>query len=452
MTTNADLLILGGLVLTVDDADTVWRDGGLAIRDGALVAVGSRTEIEAAYTAPSSLNATGRLIMPGLINAHTHAPMTVYRGLGDDLPLDSWLKEYIWPAEARTVNAEMVYWGTLLAACEMIRAGMVLFSDMYFFEDDIGRAARDVGMRAVLGEALVDFPSPNTKTPAAGLAYVRDSFQRWEGDSLVRVSLQPHSCYACSADLLLQCKELADEFGAIVLTHAAETAQEIEDVVARTGDRPVPFLDRLGLLDDRMVLAHGVHVNQDEIALLAERGSHVSHNPQSNMKLASGVAPVPDLLAAGVNVALATDGAASNNDLSLWAEMQTAALLHKVHTGDPTVLPARTVVRMATRGGAQAMGMGDLLGSLEPGKRADVVVLDLDRPHLVPMYDPYSHLVYAAGPSDVRTVLIEGRFVLKDREILRVDEAEVMARVRQMAIELGQHWGHDAYWRRSAGQ
>jgi 5-methylthioadenosine/S-adenosylhomocysteine deaminase len=214
----------------------------------------------------------------------------------------------------------------------------------------------------------------------------------------------------------------------------------------------VPFLDRLGLLDARLVLAHGVHVTQDEMALLAERGSHVSHNPQSNMKISAGIAPVPDLLAMGVNVALGTDGAASNNDLSLWAEMQTAALLHKVHAGNPTVLPARTVVRMATRGGAQAMGMGDRLGSLEPGKRADVVILDLDRPHLVPMYDPYSLLVYAARPSDVRTVLIEGRFIVKDREILTVDESEIMSRVRQMAIELGQHWGHDANWRRSAGQ
>ncbi len=452
MTHEADLLILGGLVVTMDESDTILRDGGLALRDGAILAVASRASIEETYSAPRAIDARGGLLMPGLINAHTHAPMTVYRGLGDDLPLDTWLKEYIWPAEARTVSPDMVYWGTLLAACEMVRAGMVLFSDMYFFENDIGRAARDIGMRAVLGEALVDFPAPNAKSPAEGLAYVRDSFQYWAGDPLVRVSLQPHSCYACSTDLLVKSKELADEYGAIVLTHACETAREIDDVLARTGERPVQLLDHLGMLDRHMVLAHGVHVTPDEIALLAERGSHVAHNPQSNMKLASGTAPVPGFVEAGVNVALGTDGAASNNDLSLWAEMQTAALLHKLDTGDPTVLPARTVVHMATRGGAEAMGLGRELGSLEAGKRGDVIILDLDRPHLVPMYDPYSHLVYAARPSDVRTVIIEGRLVVQDREILTVDEAEAMARVRAMASALGQQWGRDGNWRRHAGQ
>ena len=452
MPQRADLLILGGTIVTMDDDWTLIHDGGIAVSEGAIVGVGTAGEIRAAFDAPSVLPAANTLIVPGLLNAHTHAPMTLYRGLADDLPLDIWLKEYIWPAEGRSVNPEMVYWGTLLAADEMIRAGTTLFVDMYFFEDDIGRAAADAGMRALLGEALVEFPSPNFKTPAEGLRYVRESLERWAGHPLVSTILQPHSTYACSPDLLSRSKALADEFAAPLLLHCCETAQEIQDVIAQTGKRPVELLDSLGILDGRTVFAHGVHLTDVEIALLSERGVSVSHCPESNMKLGSGVAPVPAMLKAGVNVALGTDGAASNNDLNLWGEMQSAALLHKVSSGDPTVLPARQVFWMATRGGARAFGLEGRLGSIEAGKRADLVLVDLGAPHMYPMYEPYSHLVYAARASDVRTVIIEGQIVLRDREIQTIDEAEVFARIGALSAELGRHWGRDTNWRIAASQ
>jgi 5-methylthioadenosine/S-adenosylhomocysteine deaminase len=452
MQSSCDLLILGGTILTMDDQWSIVANGGVAIRAGAIVAVGPAQAIQTAYVAPSTLRADGCLIIPGLINAHTHAPMTVYRGLADDLPLDTWLKEYIWPAESRTVNPDMVYWGTLLAADEMIRSGTTLFADMYFFEDDIGRAAADAGIRALLGEALVEFPSPNFKTPAEGLAYVRASFQRWAGHPLVSTILQPHSTYACSPDLLTKSKALANEFGAPLLLHCCESAQEVADVVRQSGRRPVALLESLGLLDRNTVFAHGVHLTDEEISLLAQRGVSIAHCPESNMKLASGMARVPALLAAGVNVALGTDGAASNNDLNLWGELQTAARLYKVVSGDPTVVPARQAVWMATRGGARAFGLEDRLGSLQAGKRADLVLIDLSAPHLVPMYDPYSHLAYAVRPSDVKTVIIEGRLVLKDRVLQTIDEAEVYARVGELAAGLGQHWGRDTNWRVRVGQ
>ncbi|MGQ9667914.1 MAG: amidohydrolase family protein [Anaerolineae bacterium] len=449
---SADMLILGGTILTMDDQGTIIHDGGIAIRHGMLVYVGTEEEARRRYHAPETLRADSCLLIPGLINAHTHAPMTVYRGLADDLPLDTWLKEYIWPAEGRTVNPHMVYWGTLLAADEMIRAGITMFVDMYFFEDDIGRAASDAGMRALLGEALVEFPSPNAKTPAEGLAYVRASLEHWAGHPLVRPILQPHSTYACSPDLLVKSKALADEFGVPWLIHCCETRQEVEDVRRQTGKPPVALLESLGILDPHVVFAHGVHLAEEEIALLAERGVSIVHCPQSNMKLSSGVAPLPALLRAGVNVAFGTDGAASNNDLSLWGDMQAAAMLHKVVSGDPTVLPARQVFWMATRGAAQAFGLDDKLGSLEAGKRADVVMIDLCRPHLIPMYEPYSHLIYALHSSDVRTVIIEGRLVLRDWETLTIDEDEVFCKIGEMAEELGRQWGRDTDWRRAMGQ
>ncbi|MGQ9457423.1 MAG: amidohydrolase family protein [Anaerolineae bacterium] len=449
---QADLLVVGGTILTLDDRWTELDDGALAVADGAIVALGPRQEVQGRFLAREVLDASGRLVMPGLVNAHTHAPMTIFRGLADDLPLDTWLKEYIWPAEAQHVNPDMVYWGTLLAAAEMIQSGTVAFADMYFYEDDIGRAAHDAGIRCVLGEALVDFPSPNTKTPDEGLAYVRESFARWAGDPWVTVGLQPHSTYACSPDLLVRAKELADEFGAIYLIHAAETAQEVEDVRRRYGRSPVRHLEALGILDRRAVLAHGVHLTEEEIALVAERGASVAHCPESNMKLASGVAPVPALRRAGVNVALGTDGAASNNDLNLWGEMATAAKLHKVWSGDPTVASAREVVWMATRGGARALGLEDRLGSLEVGKRADFLCLDLDAPHMVPLYDAYSHLVYAARPSDVRTVVIEGRVVYDNGAWKTIDLPRVYAHVRALAGQLVGRWARDPNWRSTVGQ
>jgi 5-methylthioadenosine/S-adenosylhomocysteine deaminase len=437
----ADLVISGGLVVTLDDDWTLIDDGAVAVTGGAIVAVGPATELAAVYRAAERIDAGGHAVLPGLINCHTHAPMTLFRGLADDLPLEVWLHEHIWPAEAWAVKPEMVTWGTLLAAAEMIRSGTTLFTDMYFFEDEIGRAAKEAGMRAILGEALVDFPSPNSKTPAAGLAYTEELLRRWAGDPLVRVSVQPHSPYGASAELLAESKALARRHGALYLTHVAETVGEVDQLRARTGQTAAVYLDGLGVLDGDTVLAHGVHLTPEEIELLAERGSGVAHCPQSNLKLASGTAPLPALLRAGVRVGLGTDGAASNNDLSLWGEINAAALVHKLVSGDPTAADARTVVRLATRGGADLVGMGDQLGSLEVGKRADLILIDLQQPHLVPLYDIYSHLAYAAGRGDVTTVVIEGRVVMRDRRLLTVDEGELLARAQEMAAEIGTRFG-----------
>ena len=441
---SADLLITGGLVVTMNDDWTTIEDGAVAVQGGTILAVGSSADLIANYRAVETIDAAGHAIMPGLINCHTHAPMTLFRGLADDLSLDVWLREHIWPAEAWAVKPEMVYWGTLLAASEMIRGGTTLFTDMYFFEDDIGRAAKQAGIRAILGEALLDFPSPNSKTPTEGLAYTEDLLQKWAGDPLIRVSVQPHAPYSASADLLVRSKDLADHYGAIFLSHVAETANEVEEFKARTGRTPPAFLDELKVLDRNTILAHGIHLCDADIDLLAERETGIVHCPQSNLKLASGAMRLPDLLAAGVRVGLGTDGAASNNDLNMWGEINSAALLHKFVRNDPTVADARTVVRMATRVAADILGMGDQLGSLEMGKRADLILIDLEQPHLVPLYDIYSHLAYAINKADVSTVIVEGQLVMLDRQLLKVDERELLRQVREMAATIGPRFAASA--------
>ena len=434
---SVDLLITSGLVVTMDDDWTTIVDGAVAVQDGAILAVGSSADLTANYRAVETIDAAGHAIMPGLINCHTHAPMTLFRGLADDLPLDVWLREHIWPAEAWAVKPEMVYCGTLLAASEMIRGGTTLFTDMYFFEDDIGRAAKQAGIRAILGEALLDIPSPNSKTPAEGLAYTEDLLQKWAGDPLIRVSVQPHAPYSASADLLTRSKDLADRYGAIFLSHVAETASEVEEFRARTDRTPPAYLDELEILDRNTVLAHGIHLCDADIDLLAERETGIVHCPQSNLKLASGAMRLPNLLAAGVRVGLGTDGAASNNDLNMWGEINSTAMLHKFVSNDPTVANARTVVKMATREAADILGMGDQLGSLEIGKRADLILIDLEQPHLVPLYDIYSHLAYAINRADVSTVIVEGQLVMLDRQLLNVDEREILRQAREMAANIG---------------
>ena len=437
----ADLLITGGLVVTMDEDWTTIQDGAVAVRNGAILAVGPTAELKALYQANQTIDAVGHAIMPGLINCHTHAPMTLFRGLADDLPLDIWLHQHIWPAEAWAVKPEMVYWGTLLAAAEMIQGGTTLFTDMYFFEDDVGKAAKQAGIRAVLGEALVDFPSPNSKTPAEGLAYTEELLQKWAGDPLVRVSVQPHAPYSASADLMTRGKELADRYGAIYLSHVAETANEVAELKAKTGQTPPAYLDELGVLDHKTIFAHGIHLSDADIELLAERETAIAHCPQSNLKLASGAARLPQLLAAGVRLGLGTDGAASNNDLNMWGEINSATMLHKLVNNDPTAADARTVIKMATRAGADLLGMGEQLGSLEAGKRADLILIDLEQPHLVPLYDIYSHLAYAVNKADVSTVIIEGQVVMRDRQLLTVNERELLAKAREMAAEIGPRFG-----------
>jgi 5-methylthioadenosine/S-adenosylhomocysteine deaminase len=436
MTTPApepvSLIIQGAWVLTMNPADEVFSPGAVALKDAEIVAVGPPAEIRRRYAPAQVLDYPQGLILPGLINAHTHAAMALFRGLADDLPLEEWLNNYIFPAESR-VNGDFVYWGTRLAVAEMLLSGTTTFTDMYLFADQVAKAAAETGIRAVVGEVLYDFPSPNYGPPAAGLKFSEDLCRTWRDHPLVRVAIQPHAVYTCSPELLQQCGELAEKYDTRLIIHLAETVREVKDCQNRYSATPVGHLYRLGLLNHRLLADHAVVLSSADRMLLAASGAGVAHCPESNMKLASGIAPIADLLRRGIPVGLGTDGCASNNNLDLIQEMDTAAKLQKVHTMDPTVLPAPTALGLATRGGARVLGMADQVGALAPGLKGDLIVIDLDQPHLTPIYDPYSHLVYAATGADVQTVLVNGRIVVQDRRLLSFDLEETLARARELA-------------------
>jgi 5-methylthioadenosine/S-adenosylhomocysteine deaminase len=438
---KVDLVVAGGIVLTADRDWNIHDPGAVAVDRRAIVGVGLREEVERAYRGRERIDTSGKLVMPGLINAHTHAPMTLFRGIADDLPLETWLYKYIWPAETKLLSPDFVRLGTQLAAAEMIRSGTVLFCDMYYFEHDIAEACKEAGIRVVIGEALVDFPTANCKTPEDQLKYTEYLLSQWDNDSLVVPSVQPHSPYATSPDLMQQAKALADQYGAPYLLHVSETQSEVQESLEKYGRTPVGRLADLGVLGPTSVAIHGVHLTDDDIELLAQHETGVVHCPESQLKLASGFTPVPKLLEAGVKVGLGTDGAASNNDLDMFGEMGTAAKVHKVIAGDPTVVDARKALSMATVEAARVLGLEARLGSLEVGKRGDMIVLDLDVPHMVPVYNITSHLVYAAHSSDVRTVIIDGRVVMRDRVLLTLDEGEIFARAREMARQIVASWG-----------
>jgi 5-methylthioadenosine/S-adenosylhomocysteine deaminase len=424
------VLVTGGTVVTMDAAGTVLADGAVAIGGEHIVAVGPAAELAVRYPAAERIDARGRVVLPGLINAHGHAPMVLFRGLADDLPLMEWLEQHIFPAEAAHVDEQFVRVGTRLACLEMLRGGTTTFVDMYYFEDAIAEEAERCGIRAVLGETLIDFPAPDHATWDAAMAYTRRFVERWRGHPRITAAVAPHAAYTVGDDHLVAAHALARELDAPLLIHLAEDRGELERVRARSGTSSIALLDRLGVLDDRVLAAHVVLPSAPEIARLAERGVGVAHCPQSNMKIAAGVAPVPAMLAAGVAVGLGTDGAGSNNDLDLWEEIDTAAKLHKVTSGDPTVLPARQALALATREGARALDRGDQLGSLEVGKRADLLVVRTDGFHQRPQEpagNPYSFLVYATKASDVETVLVDGRVVVRDGRVLTLDAAAVVA-------------------------
>jgi len=430
---EVDILIEGGTVLPLDDADRIIRSGSVAIRGDRIVALGPRADIGSQYRGRRVIDAAGHVVMPGLVNAHTHAAMTCFRGIADDLELMEWLNKYIFPAEAKNVDVELAYWGSLLACAEMIRSGTTCFCDMYIFEDETAKAASLAGMRCLLGEVLFDFPSPNFKTPDEGLACTESLITKWAGHDLVRITVEPHALYTCSPELLKKSKALADRHGVPLSLHLLETKSEREGLTEKLGCSPVRFLRDTGLLDENLLAFHCVWLDEADIETMARAGAKAVHNPESNMKLASGVAPVTALQAAGVTVALGTDGCASNNNLDMLQEMDTVAKLHKVSRLDPTAMSAKTVLRMATVDGARALGMGADAGRLSAGMKADVITLDFNRPHLTPLYHEESHLVYCASGSDVDNVVINGRLVMEGRKILTFDEGEAMDRVNAIA-------------------
>jgi 5-methylthioadenosine/S-adenosylhomocysteine deaminase len=432
--TPVDLLITGGLILTLDARGAVFSEGAVAVTGDRIVAVGDASTLLGTVQPRELLDARNCLVMPGLINLHTHSAMTCFRGLADDLPLETWLHEHIFPAETRHVDEDNVYRGTLLAAAEMIKSGTTTCCDGYFCEDGAARAVIASGIRAVCAQGVIDFPAPGVPDPSKNLQTAEEFVRRWRGRSpRLTPSIFCHSPYTCSAETLRRGKAICLEYRVPFQIHIAETTGEVEESLRRHGCRPVVYMKRLELLDSGTICHHAAWVDGHEIGLLADSGAGVSHNPESNMKLASGVAPIPEMLGAGVKVGLGTDGCASNNNLDILREMDTAAKLHKVHRLDPTVMAARTVVRMAASGGAAALGMADDLGSLAPGKKADIITIDLDQPHLVPLYEPCSHLVYAARGADVRDTIIDGRVVMRNRELLTVDLEQVMADVRKIA-------------------
>jgi 5-methylthioadenosine/S-adenosylhomocysteine deaminase len=430
---ECDLIVAGGTVLTMTPGSEPLPDGAVAVRAGEIVAVGDRADLQRRFRAGKALDANGGIILPGFVNTHTHLAMSLLRGLADDLPLVEWLEKHIWPTERVLMNAESVMLGTRLAAAESLQAGVTCVCDMYFHSERVIEAVVAAGLRAVVPEALIDFATPSCPTPEDALAKQRELLERYRSHPLVVPAVAPHSPYSVSASNLAKEAELAEEFGAPLIIHLAETRWETEKIRAEKGVSPVAYLADLGILSDRTVAAHCVHVSEDDLALLAEFDVGVATNPVSNLKLASGVAPVPRMLDLGLKVGFGTDGAASNNTLDLLRDAQLASLLYKGISGDPTQMQARTVVEMLTIGGARVLGLGDRIGTLEEGKRADVVCFALDQPRALPVYDPYSHLAYAARSSDVCHVVVEGRVVVQDRTPVGMDLSALLEEVRQAA-------------------
>jgi 5-methylthioadenosine/S-adenosylhomocysteine deaminase len=425
-----DIVIHNGTVVTVNSDFDIIADGLVCIKDQKLLQVEARAANHPLPEAQEVIDAEGGIIMPGLVNTHTHLPMTLFRGLADDLPLSVWLNEYIFPAEAEHITPETVRIGALAACAEMILAGTTTFCDGYFFEDAVAAAVSQTGLRSVLGQGVIDFPAPGVPNPDDNVNLAFRFVQQWqEKSSLITPSIFCHSPYTCSEKTLTTAKDAADSSGVLFQIHAAETKAEYDQIRSRWQVSPVKYLDNIGVLDSSVLLVHSVWLDNEDIEIIAKRQAKVSHNPESNMKLASGIAPVPELLAAGVTVGLGTDGSASNNDLDLLGEMDSAAKLHKVNALDPTVMDARTVLTMATRFGAKALGLEREIGSLEVGKQADVIIIDTRKPHLIPLYNPVSQIVYAARGSDVRDVIAAGNVLLRGRKLQTIDLEDTLEKI-----------------------
>ncbi len=429
---RVDTLLVGGVVVTMNRHYDVFPAGALAVRGNAIVAVGPADELLAAYEADHIVNCDGQIIMPGLVNAHTHVPMTLLRGLADDLRLDVWLLGYMMPVEREFVSPEFCYQGALLACAEMIRSGVTLFADMYYHEADIAEAVAKVGMRGVLGQTVLKFPAPDAQSYEESLAYARQFIRDWKDHPLITPAIAPHAPYTSTDTIIRACVELAQEYDVPLLTHIAETRLEVEENLRDHDMTVVPWVQSLGLFSAKVLAAHCVHIDQAEMRIMHQHNAHVAHCPTSNLKLASGIAPVQEMLDRGLTVGIGTDGPASNNDLDMFEEVRLAAILAKGATYNPTALPARQALEMATRLGAEALFLGDITGSLEVGKRADLIVLDQTPTHNFPHFerDPnalYSRIIYAAKSTDVVHVMCDGAWLMRNRQLLTIDETAVRA-------------------------
>ena len=440
--TKVDVLLTNAIVVTMDEQYQVFLNGAVAVKDHKIVAVGEADELANQFEdAAEVIDCGGKVLMPGLINVHTHVPMTLLRGLVDDLRLDVWLMGYMMPVEREFVTPEFCRLGTQLACAEMIRSGTTTFADMYYFEDIVAEATKAAGMRAVVGQSVLKFPSPDSNSYEDGLQLAEELFKKWKGDELIVPAIAPHAPYTCTDEILQQSSALAQQYDLPLHIHLAETASEVENM-RKERDMPViPYVKKQNVFDAHTIAAHCVHIDEGEIHTLEHHGVGVAHNPSSNMKLASGAAPVSRMLDVGVTVGIGTDGTASNNDLDMFEEIRLASFLAKVDTLEPTVLPARQVLTMATRMGAKVLGLEDLTGSLEVGKAADLILVNLDAPHNTPRFlheknSIYAQLIYAAKGSDVTDVMIHGQFVMRERELLTLDEKKIMAEAQKMAADI----------------
>jgi 5-methylthioadenosine/S-adenosylhomocysteine deaminase len=429
----ASLIVIGGTVITENSTRQVLSPGAVAIEGSNILDVGSPESIASRYSAAATIDARDQVVLPGLINTHTHAAMVMFRGLADDLALMDWLQKYIFPAEAKTVSPDFVRIGTRLADLEMIESGTTTFADMYYFEEEVAKATREAGLRGVLGQTVIQFPVADAKTPADALARAEAFIKAFKGDSLIVPAVAPHAMYTLDRATLLAAAELGRRYEVPILIHLAETEDEVKTARADHQATPTGYLESIGFFGPRTLVAHGVWVSDEDIQILKRRSVGVSHNPESNMKLASGIAPVVKYLAADVALGLGTDGAASNNDLDMFEAMRQAALLAKVGTRSPTAVPAQSALDMATIGGARALAMDRLIGSLEAGKRADLITVSMAAARQTPIYDAVSHLVYVTRGDDVRTTIVNGKVLMQNRQVRTLNRAEVIAQAKALA-------------------
>lgn len=435
---HADFLILNALVVTMDASHRIWENGAIAVKDGAIIGIGGSEEFAKKFSASQIIDATGKLVLPGLINTHTHSPMTIFRGYADDLHLKEWLYDHIFPIESEFVTPENVRTGTRLAIAEMLLSGTTTFNDMYYYVDEMAKVVDQVGVRAVLTESLIDFSVPNSPSPEHALKVSENLINKWAHHPLITIGVSAHAPYTTSPEVIKKGKELADKYNLPFNIHVAETRGEYDLTQKEYGMTPVQFLDSIGVLGSNVIAAHSVHLTPEDIEIFARRGVGVAHNPQCNMKLASGVAPVPAFLKAGVKVGIGTDGVASNNDLDLFDEVRSAAFIHKLNSNNPTVLDAQTALEMVTIGGARVLRMEDKIGSLEAGKRADIIILDMNQPHAHPVYNIYSLIIYSLRGSDVETVMVDGRLMVHNRKLVTLDLDRLYDKVDVLAREISE--------------
>lgn len=438
---SAKYILRNAIILTMDEEYHLYEPGAIAIGSDSILAVGLEENILQLFSSENIMDCGGKVLMPGLINAHTHVPMSLLRGLADDLRLDVWLMGYMMPVEREFVTPEFVRLGTQLSCTESIRSGVTCFADMYYYEDEVAKATAEIGMRAVCGQTVLKYPSPDAESYESALEYAREYIQKWKDHPLIVPAIAPHAPYTCTEEILSATTSLAVEFNIPLHTHIAETAAEVENSNKEHGMSVVPYIEKLNIFDAKVIAAHCVHVEEGEMHTLKRHNAGVIHNPTSNLKLASGMAPVTKMLELGLNVGIGTDGPASNNNLDMFEEMRLTALLAKGSTGDPTALPAKTALTMATRIGAESLHIGNITGGLEPGKRADLILVEISPLHNAPRFqrDPegiYSQLVYAAKSSDVTDVMVNGQWLMRDHQLLSVDETQIIETANQFATKI----------------